>query len=158
MIKYGKIINEKTGLCEVGVGTDYQLYISLGMKQIDVEQSDVDFMWYLTEKCPHKTDRQKIKEQKEQIAYMSLTRGDVFRGLLKARNITKKQIRAIIEAMPETTEEEILTKELALIDFDDALEFFRGNELIDTIGKKLNISPEQLTEFFKTNDYNALSK
>lgn len=156
MIKYGNVVNKETGLCIVGLGTDSKFYKSLGMKPLDVEQSDVDGNWYLADKCPHLTERQKMEARQKEIAMLSLTRGDVFRGLLKAKGITKKQIRAMIEAMPETTEEEVLKKELALIDFDDALEFFRGNELIDILGEQLGITSEQLNNFFETNNHNAL--
>ena len=65
MIKYAKVLNEETGLCEIGVGTNTDFYISIGMTQQDVEQSDVDNCWYLTEKCPHKPDAQKLQEAKE---------------------------------------------------------------------------------------------
>lgn len=98
----------------------------------------------------------KQAKEAEQIAMLKLTRGDVFRGLLQAKGITRNQIRALIEAMPETTDYERITKELALIDFDEALDFYRGNTLIDTLGEELGISKTQLDEFFKTNDYNSL--
>lgn len=96
------------------------------------------------------------KQEQEQIAMLKLTRGDVFRGLLQAKGITRNQIRALIEAMPETTDYERIVKELALIDFDEALDFYRGNTLIDTLGEQLGISKTQLDEFFRTNDYNSL--
>lgn len=102
------------------------------------------------------TKEEKKEMEKERISMLKLTRGDVFRGLLQAKHITKQQIRAIIEKMPETTEEEILKKELAFIDFDDALEFYRGNSLIDEVGKQLGLTAKQLNNFFETNDYNAL--
>ena len=65
MIKYAKIINEETGLVEVGLGTNSEFYQSIGMVQMDVEQSDVDNLWYITEKCPHKSDEEKLREAKE---------------------------------------------------------------------------------------------
>jgi hypothetical protein len=45
---------------------------------------------------------------------------------------------------------------MALIDFDEALNFYRGNALIDTLGATLGITSEQLDKFFETNDYTAL--
>ena len=65
MIKYAKIINEEIGLCEVGVGTNTEFYQSIGMEQLDVQQSDIDNAWYLSEKCPMKTDEEKEREEKE---------------------------------------------------------------------------------------------
>ena len=87
---------------------------------------------------------------------MHLTRGDVFRGLLQARGVTRTQLRTIIENLPEENKEQIITKEMALIDFDEALEFYRGNSLIDTVGLLLGITEEQLDRFFETNDYKEL--
>ena len=97
------------------------------------------------------TNEEIEEQEKERIAKLSLTRGDVFRGILQAKGIVKAQIRAIIENM-----EESLQKEMALIDFDDALNFYRGNPLIDTLGTTLGITPQQLDRFFETNDYHEL--
>ena len=58
--------------------------------------------------------------------------------------------------MPETTEEDKLQKELALIDFDEALYFYRRNPLIDKVGAQLGITVYQMTKFFKTNNYHEL--
>ena len=60
MIKYAKVINEQTGLCEVGTGTNNKFYQSIGMTKLDVQQSDIDNAWYLSEKCPMKTDEEKL--------------------------------------------------------------------------------------------------
>ena len=64
MIKHAKIVNEKTGLCEVGTGTNVLFYHSIGMTELDVQQSDIDNCWYLTEKCPMKSDDEKAQERK----------------------------------------------------------------------------------------------
>ena len=153
MIKYAKIINNETGLCEVGIGTNTAFYQSIGMAEIDVLQSDIDNQWYLADMCPMKTDEQKEREEKERIAMLSLTRGDVFRGLLMAKEVTRQQIRAMIENNETLS---ILEKEMALIDFDEALNFYRGNPLIDTLGLTLGITTEQLDRFFETKDYTYL--
>lgn len=95
-------------------------------------------------------------KEAERIAKLYLTRGDVLRGLLLAKGITKEQISSMIEAMPATTPEEIVAKELAKIDFEDALNFYRGVPLIDTIGTALGITKEQLDKFFESGDYREL--
>lgn len=101
--------------------------------------------------------QEEIEEQEaERIRKLHLTRGDVFRGLLMAKGVTRNQIRALIEAMPDETQEEKLAKEYALIDFDEALEFYRGVSLIDAVGLQLGITPEQMTRFFETGDYKEL--
>lgn len=67
MIKYAKIINEETGLCEVGLGTNSSFYQSIGMVKLDVQQSDIDGGWYLTEKCPMKTDEEKANKIRNEL-------------------------------------------------------------------------------------------
>lgn len=153
MIKYAKVINQETGLCEIATGSNVQFYQSIGMIELDVQQSDIDGAWYLANKCPMKTDGQKEFEEKDRIAHLSLTRGDVFRGLLIARGVTRLMLRGMIESNEQLTE---VQKEMALIDFDEALDFYRGNALIDTVGRALGIEPEQLDKFFETNDYHFL--
>ena len=93
------------------------------------------------------------QKERERIAMLSLTRGDVFRGLLLAKQVTRAEIRAMIENNEMLT---MLEKEMALIDFDEALNFYRGNTLIDTLGATLGITSEQLDKFFETNDYTVL--
>jgi len=95
-------------------------------------------------------------EQDTEYSQLHLTRGDVFRGLLQAKGVKREQIRALIEAMADTTEEEKLAKELTLIDFDESLHFYRALPIIDKLGQQLGITPEQMTRFFVTNDYHEL--
>lgn len=98
-------------------------------------------------------EAEQAQKEAERIAMLSLTRGDVFRGLLLARGVTRLQLRGMIEANELLTE---VQKEMALIDFDEALNFYRGNALIDTVGLALGIEPAQLDCFFETNDYTCL--
>lgn len=46
MIKYAIIINQETKMCDVGTGTDIEYYKSIGMTEMDVEQS-YDGNWYI---------------------------------------------------------------------------------------------------------------
>ena len=98
-------------------------------------------------------EEKQAQKERERIAMLSLTRGDVFRGLLLAKQVTRAEIRAMIENNETLS---ILQKEMALIDFDEALNFYRGNTLIDTLGMTLGITSEQLDAFFETNDYTVL--
>ena len=102
------------------------------------------------------TDEEAEQKERERIAQLHLTRGDVFRGLLQAKGVTRAQIRAIIEQLPDSTPEQAIAKEMALIDFDEALEFYRGVALIETVGERLGITSEQMDRFFETNDYHEL--
>ena len=144
MIKYAKVVNQETGLCEVGLGTNSQFYKSIGMTPLDVQQSDIDGSWYLIDKCPMKTDEQKELEEKERIAKLSLTKREVFLGLYQAKGVTPDMIKAQI------------TDPQALIEFEYANDYYRGNPLINIVGATLGITPEQLDNFFKTNDYTYL--
>lgn len=98
-------------------------------------------------------EEKQAQKEKKRIAMLSLTRGDVFRGLLMARGVTRLMLRGIIESNEQLTE---VQKEMALIDFDEALNFYRGNALIDTVGLALGIDSSQLDCFFETNDYTCL--
>ena len=98
-------------------------------------------------------EEKEAQKERERIALLSLTRGDVFRGLLMAKQVTRAEIRAMIENNETLS---TLEREMALIDFDEALNFYRGNALIDTLGMTLGITSEQLDQFFMTNDYTVL--
>lgn len=97
MIKYAKLINEETCLCEVGLGTNTDFYKSIGMTQIDVKQSDIDNNWYLTEKCPIKTEEQKQQEEQERIAKLTMTPLDFINFLVQS-GLTLEQINAYLES------------------------------------------------------------
>ena len=55
MIKYAKIINQETGLCEVGFGTNNKFYASIGMTEMEVEQA-YNGEWYLKGYAPAKPE------------------------------------------------------------------------------------------------------
>lgn len=61
MQKYCKILDDKTGLVQLGAGCSDEYYKSIGMKQRNVEQSEIDELWYLSAKCPHYTDAEKFE-------------------------------------------------------------------------------------------------
>lgn len=66
MKKYCKILDENTGLVQLGAGCSDDYYKSIGMKQRNVEQSEIDELWYLTAKCPHYTDAEKFEIAKSE--------------------------------------------------------------------------------------------
>ena len=131
---------------------------------LNVEVSDIvynddieKYIWNGTDIIldPDYEEKQAEKER-IRIANLHMTRGDVFRGLLLAKGVTRADIRSLIETMPETTPQEKVAKEMALIDFDEALEFYRGVSMIDTLGIQLGITSEQMTAFFETKDWHEL--
>ena len=84
-----------------------------------------------------------IKEEieKERIANLSLTKREVFLALYQAKQITPDMIKAQITA-PE-----------ALIEFEYADKYFRGNPLIDTIGGLLGYSSADLDYLFEHKEF-----
>lgn len=144
MILYAKIENEETGLCTVGTGTNNAFYRSMGMQPLEVQQSDVDGFWYLKDKCPMKTDEEKAEEERARINLLSMTKREMFLGLYQAKGITPEDLKAQI------------TDPQALIEFEYANDYFRGNPLIDVIGSQLGFTTEQLDKFFETKDYTYL--
>lgn len=65
MITYAKLLNKQTGLV-TPLFNESQIYKykSQGYRKLDIERSDIDFLWYLAEKCPHKNTEQQLKEAK----------------------------------------------------------------------------------------------
>lgn len=84
------------------------------------------------------------QKERERIAKLSLTKREVFLGLYQAKGVTPDQIKAQI------------TDPMALIEFEYANDYFRGNPLINIVGATLGITPEQLDCFFQTKDYTCL--
>jgi hypothetical protein len=90
------------------------------------------------------TEEEIALQEKERIAKLSLTKREVFLGLYQAKGITPDMIQAQI------------TDPMALIEFEYANDYYRGNPLIDAVGMLLGITPEQLDKFFETKDYTTL--
>lgn len=83
-------------------------------------------------------------QERERIAKLSLTKREVFLGLYQAKGVTPEMIKAQI------------TDPMALIEFEYANDYFRGNPLIDAVGAVLGITPQQLDCFFQTKDFTCL--
>lgn len=62
MLKYAKIINEDTKQCEVGIGTNTEFYISIGMTEMEVVQA-YNGKWYIKGFEP----QQPVEEKQEQV-------------------------------------------------------------------------------------------
>ncbi|MBQ3101609.1 hypothetical protein IJC60_01260 [bacterium] len=90
------------------------------------------------------TEEELAQFERERIAKLKLTKREVFLGLFQAKGITPDMIKAQI------------TDPQALIEFEYANDYYRGNPLIDIIGAQLGITSEQLDKFFETNDYKTL--
>ena len=83
MIKYAKIVNEETGLVEIGLGTNSAFYKSIGMVEMDVEQA-YNSAWYVKGYAPSKPEST-IEEQVAKLeAETGLTR--IMREMVLAEN------------------------------------------------------------------------
>lgn len=87
-------------------------------------------------KNPQFEEEEKQKER-EKLSKLSLTKREVFLALYKDKGLTPDDIRKQI------------TDTQALIEYDYASEYFRGNPLIEQIGLMLGYTTEQLDYLFE---------
>ena len=90
------------------------------------------------------TEEEKQEQEREHINLLSMTKREMFLGLYQAKGITPDMLKAQI------------TDPQALIEFEYANDYYRGNPLIDVIGGQLGFTTEQLDKFFETKDYHEL--
>lgn len=83
MIKYCFILDKETGLVQLGAGCSDEYYKEIGMKEREVKQSDIDFQWYLAEKCPMKTETEKTQERENEFfkSFFKTSLGWIRRGV-----------------------------------------------------------------------------
>lgn len=89
-------------------------------------------------------EAKEAQKERERINLLSMTKREMFLGLYQAKQITPDILKAQI------------TDPQALIEFEYANDYFRGNPLIDVIGTQLGFTSEQLDKFFETKDYREL--
>jgi hypothetical protein len=138
MIKYAKITNEETGLCNVGTGINIDFYKSIGMTELDVQQSDIDNNWYLIDKCPMKTDEQKEQEEKKRVAMLKMTPRD-FLLAITGMGVDFAKIKELMATNPQVE-----------IELNYCNYVYRGNALLDKLCGQFGITTTQLDELFKT--------
>ena len=83
MLKYAKIVNKETKLCEVGLGTNSSFYKSIGMTEMEVEKS-YNGTWYLKGYAPAKPEPTLEEQVAKLEAETGLTR--VMREMVLAEN------------------------------------------------------------------------
>lgn len=101
MLKYCYIDDLETGLVQLGVGCSDEYYEEIGMKKQDVKQSDIDFQWYLSEKCPMKSEEQKKREEEERIQMLSMTKYDFYKFVLSPNGIDYSKLQEILHTNDE---------------------------------------------------------
>lgn len=137
MIRYSKIINQETGLCEIADGTNIDFYKSIGMTEMNVDKSEIDGNWYLYDKCPHYSEKEKEEREKERISRLKCTKR-VLALMLQQMGISYTRLKNLIA-----------TNEQAQLEWDLCIELERSNPLLDIMGAQLGITPEQLDTMFK---------
>lgn len=60
MVKFAKVVNNETKLCDVGTGTNAEFYKSLGMTEMEVEKA-YDGQWYLAGYAPAKPQTKEVR-------------------------------------------------------------------------------------------------
>lgn len=91
------------------------------------------------------TEEEKQEQERERINLLSMTKREMFLGLYQAKGITPDMLKSQI------------TDPTALIEFEYANDYYRGNPLINVIGSQLGFTSEQLDKFFETKDYHYLT-
>lgn len=138
MIKFAQLINEDTGLCSIGTGTNIDFYKSIGMTELDVQQSDVDNNWYLVDKCPMKTNEQKEQEEKKRVAMLKMTPRDFLLAITQM-GVDFAKIKELMAANPQVE-----------IELNYCNYVYRGNALLDQLCGQFGITTTQLDELFKS--------
>lgn len=147
MLKYSKVIDE-TGKVIVGSGTNTEFYKAQGFKLNEVEKSEVDNMWYLAELCPHKSEEEKQREERQRLDGLTLTPADVERALYKAKAMDFEDLKALIVAQIPAIDIKALSIEFR------AKDFYRGAEadgirLFDVVGTLLGYNSEDMDYLFE---------
>ena len=86
-------------------------------------------------------EAKEAQKERERLNLLSMTKREMFLGLYQAKGITPDMLKAQI------------TDPQALIEFEYANDYYRGNPLIDAIGGQLGFTTGQLDKFFETKDY-----
>ena len=87
------------------------------------------------------TEEEREQREQERIANLRLTRREVFLALYRDKGITPDQIRAG------------LTNEEAIIEFDYASDYYRGNPLIAMVGASLGYTSSELDYLFEHKEF-----
>ena len=102
-----------------------------------------------------------VQKERERLNLLSMTKREMFLGLYQAKGITPDVLKSQIsdgvnEGADSANTMSDSEKQKALIEFEYANDYYRGNPLIDVIGTQLGFTTEQLDRFFETKDYREL--
>ena len=107
MLKYAKIVNKDTKLCEVGTGTNVEFYTRIGMKPMAVEQA-YDGQWYLKGYAPEKPIEQ-CEAEVRAVRNQYLEQTDKFMiadyPITSTQKTKYKQYRAYLRDYPDSSDD-----------------------------------------------------
>ena len=115
-------------------------YKGLEIKEVEEGYVIYDFELMTVEE----KEAKETQKERGRLNLLSMTKREMFLGLYQAKGITPDMLKAQI------------TDPQALIEFEYANDYYRGNPLIDVIGGQLGFTTEQLNKFFETKDYTYL--
>lgn len=112
MIKYAKVINEETKECQVGTGTNSELYIKIGMTEQDVEQCEWNGNWYLKGYVPQEPEEhakaKRMAQLKAQLADIDAKSSRSMRAILaETATADDRAYLANLEAQAEDLRQQI---------------------------------------------------
>lgn len=147
MLKYAEISNEELKTCNVGIGDDFETYISMGFTLMDVEEG-YDGIWYLKGYAPKKTLKMFKNEKLNDIKSIS----DSFRTQLINKDMyIKSSLGFIVDADKDSQDNvqgliDILPNDELTIQYRD-----RDNEIhnlnksqLETILKEMKLNGVEL--------------
>lgn len=140
VLKYCEILNNETGLVQLGAGCSEEYYKEIGMLERDVEQSDINFEWYLKEKCPHKSEEEKQREREERERRIresyNMTKLD-FMKAIAPYGVTYEAVKVLLDNSP-----------MAKMEWELCERVYRYNELLEPMVAQFGITPKQLDIIF----------
>lgn len=87
------------------------------------------------------------QQEKERIGRLNMTKADFWLGVLE-KGITKQTVLSKIQLLPDETQ-----RAKAMIQFEDANNYWRGNEFMDVIGAMFGITPDELDYLFENKQF-----
>lgn len=100
MLKYAKIINEETKLCEVGIGTNSKFYQSIGLTQMEVEQA-YNGNWYIMGYAPKKPETSYIEKRLAEYPPIGEQLDMIYWDKVNGTNLWQDSITAIKNKYPK---------------------------------------------------------
>ena len=118
------------------------------LEQREVEQSEVDFQWYLAERCPHKSEEEKEREECERINNLTLTAADVERAIYEAKGMDFDDlVQFVIDTNIVGFDVKRLKIELK------ANNFYRGHKYVNMIGQMLGYTSNDMDYLFENKKF-----